>query len=635
MNQTNATPASGGTPAAKPAQYKEAPALADMVKAGKLPPVEKRLPDNPRVLKPLQEVGQYGGTWHRAYTGLSDRVGPTKLGEEMLIEWDAPDPNTINIIANVVEKWEQNSDASEYTFHLRKGMKWSDGQDVTTDDAKFWFEDVQLNKDITPAPNFAASQNISGQIKLATLTVVDAQTFKMKYAAPYPLLPITIAKLNGDFILPMHYLKNYHPKYTSMDQLNKVVADKKVTTWTELWGKAGDGQGPIYFWFVNPDLPMIRNWTMTVVPPADPIVAVRNPYYWQVDTDGNQLPYIDKVEHVIYQSNDVLNLKIASGQIDMQMRHLDAGSYTFYKENEQKGGYKTFKWRAASTNAYFPNINCPDPVLAKLFDTPEFRQALNIAIDRKKINDLVWNGLGSPRQTAPVKGSPEYDPDLEKAWTEYNPDQANSLLDKIGLTKNPDGSRKRSDGKPLEITVEHTTIAGSPEDDQHQRVKAYWEAIGVKTNMKYVERSLYEEHVHNAEVQLGYWGFDRCSVVKADPGRFLGTIDDGPWAPAFGHWYAQSPYKKTEPPQDHPIRDIWKNWEATAAEPDEAKRKADFQKILDIWKQHPYAVGVVGEMVVPMVVRNNFRNILDGYIDDDTLRDSGLLNPQQFYLKQS
>jgi peptide/nickel transport system substrate-binding protein len=124
-------------------------------------------------------------------------------------------------------------------------------------------------------------------------------------------------------------------------------------------------------------------------------------------------------------------------------------------------------------------------------------------------------------------------------------------------------------------------------------------------------------------------------VVKADPGRFLGTIDDGPWAPAFGHWYAQSPYKKTEPPQDHPIRDIWKNWEATAAEPDEAKRKADFQKVLDVWKQHPYAVGVVGEMVVPMVVRNNFRNILDGYIDDDTLRDSGLLNPQQFYLKQS
>ncbi|MGN6673857.1 MAG: ABC transporter substrate-binding protein, partial [Thermomicrobiales bacterium] len=154
VNQTNATPASGGTPAAKPAQYKEAPALADMVKAGKLPPVEKRLPDNPRVLKPLQEVGQYGGTWHRAYTGLSDYVGPTKLGEEMLIEWDAPDPNTINIIANVVEKWEQNSDASEYTFHLRKGMKWSDGQDVTTDDVKFWFNDVQGNKDITPAPNF-------------------------------------------------------------------------------------------------------------------------------------------------------------------------------------------------------------------------------------------------------------------------------------------------------------------------------------------------------------------------------------------------------------------------------------------------------------------------------------------------
>jgi peptide/nickel transport system substrate-binding protein len=319
----------------------------------------------------------------------------------------------------------------------------------------------------------------------------------------------------------------------------------------------------------------------------------------------------------------------------MQMRHLSAGSYTFYKENEQKGGYKTFRWRSASTNSYFPNINCPDPVLAQLFDTPDFRHALNIAIERQKLIDLVWNGLGTARQASPVKGSPEYDPELEKTWTEYDPTQANALLDKLGLTKNPDGTRKRPDGKVLEITVEHTTIAGSPEDDQHQRVKAYWEAIGVKTNMKYVERSLYEEHVHNAEVQLGYWGFDRCSVVKADPGRWLGTIDDGPWAPAFGHWYSASPYKKTEPPQDHPIREIWKDWEATAAEPDEAKRQADFQKILDIWKQHPYAIGVVGEMVSPMVVRNNFRNILDGFIADDTLRDSGLLNPQQFYLKQS
>src|SRR5204862_1128786 len=123
--------------------------------------------------------------------------------------------------------------------------------------------------------------------------------------------------------------------------------------------------------------------------PADPVVMVRNPYYWQVDEAGNQLPYIDSIEHAFYDNNEVFKLWIASGKIDMQMRGLDAGTYTFYKENETKAGYRTLNWRSASTNCLYPNINCPDKVLAKLFDTPEFRQALNLAINRKEINEVV------------------------------------------------------------------------------------------------------------------------------------------------------------------------------------------------------------------------------------------------------
>ena len=192
--------------------------LADKVKAGQLPPVAQRLPTNPRVLKPLEEVGTYGGTWRRAYRGLSDRVGPTKLGEEQLIEWDAPDPNTLRLVANIVEKWEQNADATEFTFVLRNGMKWSDGQPVTTDDVKFAFEDIELYKDIRPTPNFFVRQRVGNEFKIATLTVVDKTTFKVKYAAPYPLLPISIAKLGDNMVhRPAHYLKKFHPKYASAD----------------------------------------------------------------------------------------------------------------------------------------------------------------------------------------------------------------------------------------------------------------------------------------------------------------------------------------------------------------------------------------------------------------------------------
>ena len=630
VSQAQATPIQR----AASGKFKDAPMLADQIKAGKLPPIEQRLPGNPRVLKPLEAVGQYGGTWRRAYRGLSDRVGPTKLLEEFLIEWDIPDPKTIKVIANFAEKWEQNGDATEFTFYLRKGLKWSDGSEVTTDDVKFTWEDIQLFKDIKPTPDVIVRQRVGTEYKNATLTIVDKQAFTIKYAAPFPLLPITIAKRGDSIVRPAQYLKKFHPKYVSVDELNKIAADRKVAGWPDLWGKAGNMEGPIPFWFINPELPVYYPWKITKPVPAEPVVMERNPYYWQVDNEGNQLPYIDTIEHSFFEQNDVLNLQVASGKIDMQGRHMTVGSYTFYKENEKKGNYRVFKWRAASTDAYFPNINTPDKVLGKLFDTAEFRQALSIAINRKDIAELVWNGLGTARQVSPINGSPEYDAELEKVWTEYDPKKANELLDKLGLTKNADGTRKRPDGQILDVTVEHTSVAGSADDDAHQQVKKYWDAIGVKTNMKFVERSLYEQRCHNAELQIGYWGFDRCSVVKADPGRWTGQIDDGPWAPAYGHWYDQNAYTKEEPPQDHPIRQIWKLWEETQSEPDEAKRSASFQQLLGIHKQHPYAIGVVGEKVSPYIVANNFGNFLDGFIGDDTLRDEGSLNPQQFFIKK-
>ena len=184
VSQVQATPAPTTAAATTPAQYKEALQVAELVKAGKLPPAAMRMPEKPMVLKPIESTGVYGGVWHRAYKGLSDRVGPTKLLEESAVRWDAPDPNTIKVIPNFVEKWDQNADASEYTFYIRKGLKWSDGTEVTTDDTKFWFDDVIMNKDIVPTPAYFARQRINGEYKNATLTVVDKTTFKMKYAAP-------------------------------------------------------------------------------------------------------------------------------------------------------------------------------------------------------------------------------------------------------------------------------------------------------------------------------------------------------------------------------------------------------------------------------------------------------------------
>ncbi|NDG97016.1 MAG: hypothetical protein EBY11_03660, partial [Proteobacteria bacterium] len=233
--------------------FKEAPMLADLVKAGKLPSVDQRIPSNPRVIKPLEAVGKYGGTWHRAYRGPSDRVGPSKLVEEMLIDWDAPDTKTIGLVANLVEKWEQNADASEYVFTLRQGLKWSDGAPVTTDDVMFWYEDINQNKDIRPNADPLIRQKVGAEYKLATIVAVDATTFKVTYAAPNPLLPIAIAKTGGfpnppAFLAPSHYLKKFHPKYASVDDLTKIATEKNLPAWQALWGDAGNMEGAIAFW---------------------------------------------------------------------------------------------------------------------------------------------------------------------------------------------------------------------------------------------------------------------------------------------------------------------------------------------------------------------------------------------------
>ena len=640
MIAATSLPIAQATPANQDMTYNEAPMLADLVSSGSLPAVADRLPTNPRVITPRSEVGQYGGTWHRAFKGISDRWGPTKLHEEMAIEWDAPDTSGVGLTANFISEWKQNDDATEFTFTLRDGIKWSDGEPFTTDDVQFWYDYFYLGE-LANKEDFYTLNGADGNPVDMQLEVIDTLNWKVTFPGPNPLLPIFIAKSTGGttggptMAAPMHYLKEYIPDLTSdQAKIDQAIADTGVGTWQELFGTAGDKQGPIMFWFKNPDVPVINTWRARNQPTEDPFVMERNPYYWIVDTEGKQLPYIDRIEHALFDDPNVFDLWIAQGRIDMQYRHVNSANYTYYKENEEAGDYHVVPWRAAWTSAVYPNINAPDPVLAELFDTPDFRQALSIAINRQEINDLVYNGLYEPRQASPVTGSPNFDPDFETKWTEYDPDAANALLDGLGLMAGADGVRVRSDGQPLSFKILHQNATGSPQADEIQLIQDYWNAIGLKVSQDVVERSLYEERVQNGDVEVGNWSADRNSIVMADPGRYLGSTDDGPWAPLFGHWYdVSSAYKKLEPPADHPIRQIWSLWDQAKAEPDEAKRNALFKQLLDIHKEHPWMIGTVGEAPSPLIVKNNFFNVPEGFIDDDTLRGIGYANPFQFFIK--
>lgn len=613
--------------------YNEAPMLADLVASGDLPAVADRIPVNPRVVTPPDEVGQYGGTLRRALKGISDRWGPTKLNEEMAIEWDIPDPDTINLVPNYISEWTQNDDATEFSFTLREGLKWSDGHPFTTEDVQFWYDEYYIG-------------DIGGQATQITLggepmelEVVDELTYTVRFPAPNPLLPIALAKntlgtiAGPSMAAAKHYLSQFVPHLTEDQSIvDAAIEEHGVETWIQLL----DGSNaPIGMWFRNPDLPLINAWTASNHPSNDPWLTSRNPYYHAVDPDGNQLPYIDGWTHAWFDDGSVFDLWIAQGLIDAHIRHVNAANFTFYKENEEAGDYSVKLWRAASTNAFWPNISHKDPAMREIFSDARFREALSISINREELNALVYEGLFEPRQASPVTGSPNYDPEFETRWAEYDVDRANELLDDMGLSeRGGDGFRLRSDGEPLAFTILFTAALGDNRGDEVTLVEGYWEAIGLNVSQELVERSLYETRTAAGDVDVGVWGADRNSVVMADVSRYTAEQNDGPWAPLFGQWWANaSDGAQEEPPEGHIIWEIWRLWEETQVEPDEATRNALFKEMLDIHKAHPFMIGTVGEAPLPFIVKNNVGNIQGGHISDDTLRSPGGVAPVTWYFK--
>jgi peptide/nickel transport system substrate-binding protein len=634
--------------AAQDSMYTGAPMLDDLVASGALPEVAQRLPSNPRVITPFAEVGEYGGTWRRAFKGLSDRWGPVKLNEEMVIEWDAPDADTLGVTANYITEWTQNEDASAYTFTLREGLKWSDGMPFTTADIQWWYDEYFLHP-TQLGGSYNDFRNPDGTP--IELEVQDELTWTITFNAPKPLLPLRLANsTNGmtggpSMAGPGHYLSKYIGDSDGADQdaINAMLEANGLTDWTELFYESGpgDGRGPANFFFRNPDMPIINAWGSENSPLEDPYVMVRNPYFHAVDTEGQQLPYIDRIEHSLFESNETLNLWIAQGLIDMQNRHLATADYTFFKENEEAGDYTLITWKAAWTHGFHPNTSHPDEMKRGWFSTPEFREALSVSINREEINELVYSGLLEPRQASPVSGSPEFDPEFESRWTEYDPGRANELLDGLGWTeRDGEGFRKDADGNVVSFTVTFTNSGFDSGPDEVGLVIGYWQAIGLKANQELIERSLYETRNQEGVTEVGNWNVDRSAVVIANPIRFTGEVADSPWAINYWRWLQANVYNNTavvggqlEPPADHPITRINELWALIQQEPDEATRVDMMTELLGYHKATPFMIGTVGEDPQPVVVKNNFFNVGANYMGDDTLRNQGLLRPVQFFMR--
>jgi len=628
-----------------PKAFKEAPMLADQVKANKLPEVAKRLPAPTDLfgVKPLKETGKYGGNWRRAFTGPADHENGNRIvSMDKILTFDYTGTKIVPCLAR---DWKVSEDGKTTTIYLRKGAKWSDGKPFTADDFIFWYEDIYSNKQIVPTPFFEFQ--ING--KNGTMKKIDDYTVAFVFPEPYAFFVYQLAgstsvgagfatrgafQTYGGSYAPAHYLKQFLPKYSSEAAVNKKAKELGFDNWVSLIKNK-------YNWSLNTELPVMTPWK-TVTPINTPTWTLeRNPYFWAVDTEGNQLPYIDKITMTLAENAEVANLRAIAGEYDIQERHMHLAKLPVFLENAQKGNYTVHldpAFNGSDVAIHMGNAYKADPDISKLIKNKDFRHALALGIDRDQLNEAFWLGAGTPGSVAP---SPDtlYSPGAEwnKKWGVYDPKQANELLDKVGLTKKDnEGFRMRPDGKGR-LRLEMVTVGGQfvPYTQIGEMVKQQWKKIGIDVDIKELERNLAFTRDLNNENQMMTWANDGSEMLFLFPRHAL-PVDavESHMGAAYAKWYASNG-KAGEKPDDPEMLKAFDLFRAAYG----MKEEDQIKNAKEIWKiivEQTWSIGTVGQSPAFMgvrLVKNNMGNVPERQVNAQHVRTPHSSMPITFFFK--
>ena len=604
-------------------KYREAPMLAALVKAGKLPPVEERLPKNPKVIKPMHEIGKYGGTLRKIKFSGSGGMAYTTQEAISQFTWDLSREivGVSGVEPNIADRVEFSADYSSVTIHLREGLKWSNGDPFTTEDFRFRWEDLWLNKDWP--------ENVNGYLKLEgkapKLEVINDYTFKFTWHATFPAAEKILAWGPGeDCYVPSAFYKKYHPKYNS-----------EYKDYDALIKKIGGIQTQLHTELAWPELPTMTAWDVIEYTPGKGFTAERNPYYYQVDTEGNQLPYIDRIIDRTVADQQMAALKVAQGEVDAQGdgELLIIQDVTLFKENEKKGNYKMFALPEGRGKAIYINRYTPKPELYELFRNPKFRIALSVAYDRESANKFIYKGLGIPIAYTYNIYSPYFSKKVGKMHTEYDPAKANRLLDELGLKDtNGDGIREHKNGKPVEILA-FVAIEKQDMIDIFELGKKYWRAVGIDLVIKTMKRSvlypkLAEYNLHDITI----WNMGGATEPLIKGGRWA-PVDQGGgkyWCGEAYEWYVSGGKKGKEP--DGELMHVLKLYTAALKEGDSKRRDAMMVELGDFHAKEAMNIGIVTPPV-PFILNNDIGNAR-AFVFENTYNGISLIKPQQFYYKK-
>lgn len=565
------------TPVAHGQTYTEAPELAAKVAKGELPPVAQRLPSQPEVVKPLERVGRYGGQIRSALRGSADQNNILRLmSSQGLTRWD---PGFTKILPNVAESWEASQDAKVFTFKLRAGLRWSDGKPMTADDVLFSMNDVYLNPEYTSP---AVRYRVSGE--LVKVEKIDDQTVRFSFASPNAEFLGILATPLGQHpvFMAKHFCSQFHPRY------NKDVASlakaENVPDWKALLlKKCGDIESPARW--ANPQRPTLDPWVITepYAGGASRVVMERNPYFWQVDPQGQQLPYIDRITLSIAQDVESLNLQVIAGNIDFQVRHVDEpANLPLFSQYKDKAQIDFVKLVAAGNDlVLFPNLTNKNPVKRELYGQKKFRIALSHAIDRAEVIELAYLGQSEPSQPAPPPGDPLYVEWAAKQYLDYDPAKANKLLDELGLDKRDSaGFRLMADGKRLTIQVSVIPTFRPVWVEALEVIKRQLVKVGIEMQILSMERSLFfSQTSENNDHDFAVWTAATAITPGDIPSVYMASTHDSRQGIPWANWYQSGGAKGEKPPAS--MIERYKLWDQARAEAEPDKRNAILKQLIE------------------------------------------------------
>ena len=594
------------------------------VAAGKLPPVDKRLPATPLVAKmdePDQQIGKHGGTLNMLIGRSRDVRLMAVYGYARLVGFD----RNLNLAPDLLQSYEVKDD-KVFTLKLRKGHRWSDGQPFTAEDFRYFWDDVANNAELSPSGP-PSDMLVDGEAPKFEL--LDAQTVRYTWTKPNRDFLSRLAGASALYVYrPAHYLKKFHKKYTPK------IVEIESAPGKRGWAAAHNKQDNMYQ-FDNPDLPTLEPWINTTKSPSDRFIGVRNPYFHRIDAQGRQLPYIDKIVMAVAEGK-LIPAKAGSGESDLQARDIAFNNYTFLKKNEKLNNFRALLWRTGSGSQFslYPNLNVNDPVWRAVVRDVRFRRALSMAIDRGLVNQVLYFGLGMESNNTVLPQSPLYKDIYQKRWAKMDKKAAEKLLDEIGLKRGPDGIRKLSDGRLLEVVVE-TAGESTEQTDVLELLRESWKEVGIKLFTKPSQREVLRNRVFSGEALMSVWTGLENGLPSADtsPDDLAPTSQQHLQWPKFGQHH-ETGGKSGMAPDIPEVQELAKLHAAWRAAANKAEREKIWHQMLTIHAEQQFTIGVISGVPQPVIVRSNLMNVPEkGIYNFDPGAFFGIYRPDQFWFK--